>query len=178
MMMCTLGITLWQVLKTFNSFSLLENETMEMFSVTVRNEGKHKFAGTKVCETVEEWRIFNSLNSKWRYWLVRYQAVCSLNYGNVPCSICENLLSKVISNNLVKSLSHLTSIKFFKIHFYYLPSTTEVPISAVTILHIRTMNDAIHSVVSIGSPALASFYWMFCLLKPPRFHFLLQTLIY
>ena len=37
-----------QALKTFNKFRVLENETLEMFTLGGRNERKHKFAATKV----------------------------------------------------------------------------------------------------------------------------------
>ena len=42
----------------------MENETMELFSISVRNKDKHGFAGTKVPETEEGERIFRSLYSK------------------------------------------------------------------------------------------------------------------
>ena len=41
---------LWKTLKDFNLLSLLENETMKMFSVAKRTKSKHKFGGMKVCE--------------------------------------------------------------------------------------------------------------------------------
>ena len=40
--------------KIFNLFRLLEEEIMEMFSTSLRNESKRKFAETKkVCQTPE-----------------------------------------------------------------------------------------------------------------------------
>lgn len=44
----------------FNLFRLLENETTKMFSMRLRNEGKHKFVATKGCETVEVKKILKS----------------------------------------------------------------------------------------------------------------------
>lgn len=44
----------------FNLFRLLENEAMKMFSMRVRNEGKHKFVATKGCETEEVKKILKS----------------------------------------------------------------------------------------------------------------------
>ena len=43
--------SLWQPLKPFNLLRLLENETMEIFSMGERSKSKHKFGGLKVCET-------------------------------------------------------------------------------------------------------------------------------
>ena len=48
-----MGSNLWQALKAFNLFRLLENETIEMFSMGERNKSKHNFGGTKVCEAEE-----------------------------------------------------------------------------------------------------------------------------
>ena len=45
-----MGSNLWQALKVFSLFRLLENETMEMFSIGEWSKSKHKFGGTKVCE--------------------------------------------------------------------------------------------------------------------------------
>ena len=42
---------LCQALKPFNLFRLLENETMEIFSMGERSNGKHKFGELKVCKT-------------------------------------------------------------------------------------------------------------------------------
>ena len=40
-------------LKAFNLFRLLENETLEMFSMRERRKRKHKFGGTKVRKAEE-----------------------------------------------------------------------------------------------------------------------------
>ena len=53
--MCT---NLWQARKPYNLFSLLENETMGMFSMGKRSKRKHEFGGTKVCEAEEEIKYF------------------------------------------------------------------------------------------------------------------------
>ena len=45
-----MGSNLGQALKVFNLFGLLENETMEMFSLGERSKSKRKVGGTKVCE--------------------------------------------------------------------------------------------------------------------------------
>ena len=45
-----LGSNLWQVLKAFNLVRLLENEEMEMFSMTERRKSNCKFGGTKIFE--------------------------------------------------------------------------------------------------------------------------------
>ena len=49
-----------QVFEMSNLLNLLEKKTMKTFSMTVRNKSKHKFAATKVCETVEGKIIFKS----------------------------------------------------------------------------------------------------------------------
>ena len=46
----------------FNLFRLLENETLEMFSMWERHKSKHKFDGTKVCKAEEVRKYF--VNSK------------------------------------------------------------------------------------------------------------------
>ena len=46
----------------FNPFKLLENETLEMFSMRERRKSKHKFGGTKVCKAEEVRKYF--VNSK------------------------------------------------------------------------------------------------------------------
>ena len=48
-----MGSNLLQALKAFNLFKLLENQTMETFSVGGRSKSKHKFGGMKVCEADE-----------------------------------------------------------------------------------------------------------------------------
>ena len=48
-----MGSNLLQALKEFNLFKLLENQTMETFSVGGRSKSKHKFGGMKVCEADE-----------------------------------------------------------------------------------------------------------------------------
>ena len=42
----------------FSLFSLLENETLEMFSMRDRRKSKHKFDGTKVCQAEEGRKYF------------------------------------------------------------------------------------------------------------------------
>ena len=49
---------LCQALKPFNLFRLLENETMEIFSMGERSKSKHKFGGLKVCKTDEVRKYF------------------------------------------------------------------------------------------------------------------------
>ena len=46
----------------FNLFRLLENETLEMFSMRERPKSRHKFGGTKVWKADEVRKYF--LNSK------------------------------------------------------------------------------------------------------------------
>ena len=46
----------------FNLFRLLENETLEMFSMRERRKSKHKFNGTKVCKADKVRKYF--VNSK------------------------------------------------------------------------------------------------------------------
>ena len=48
-----MGSNLWQTLKAFNLFRLLEYEIMAIFSVGERSKSKRKFGGTKVCEADE-----------------------------------------------------------------------------------------------------------------------------
>ena len=45
-----MGSNLWQALKSFNLFSWLEKETMEMFSMGERNKSKHKSGEIKFWE--------------------------------------------------------------------------------------------------------------------------------
>ena len=45
-----MGTDLWQKLKAFNLFRLLQNETTEMLSMGKRSKNKHKFSRAKVCE--------------------------------------------------------------------------------------------------------------------------------
>ena len=45
-----MGTDLWQKLKAFNLFRLLQNETTEMLSMGKRSKNKHKFGRAKVCE--------------------------------------------------------------------------------------------------------------------------------
>ena len=49
---------LWQA--PLNLFSLLENETMGMFSMGERSKRKHEFGGTKVYEAEEERKTFTN----------------------------------------------------------------------------------------------------------------------
>ena len=44
----------------FNLFRLLENKTLEMFSMRERRKSKHKLARTKVCKTEEVRKYFVS----------------------------------------------------------------------------------------------------------------------
>ena len=48
-----MGSNLLQALKVFNLFKLLENQTMETFSMGGRSKSKHKFGSMKVCEADE-----------------------------------------------------------------------------------------------------------------------------
>ena len=48
---------LWQVVKKFNLIRVLKNWTMEIFSMVVKNETKHKLAEIKVCETDQSNRM-------------------------------------------------------------------------------------------------------------------------
>ena len=48
-----MGSNLLQALKALNLFKLLENQTMETFSMGRRSKSKHKFGGMKVCEADE-----------------------------------------------------------------------------------------------------------------------------
>ena len=53
-----IGITLWQVLKKFNLFRLVESKTMEMFSMRARNKSKYTIVTTKFYETLAGKLIF------------------------------------------------------------------------------------------------------------------------
>ena len=53
-----MGSNLWQALKAFDLFWLLENEIMEIYSMGRRSKNKHKFSGMRVCETDEERSYF------------------------------------------------------------------------------------------------------------------------
>ena len=46
----------------FNLSRLLENETLEMFSMRDRRKSKHKFGGTKVCKAEEVRKYFVNSN--------------------------------------------------------------------------------------------------------------------
>ena len=46
----------------FNLFRLLENETLEIFSMRKKRKRKHEFGGTKVCKAEEVKKYF--VNSK------------------------------------------------------------------------------------------------------------------
>ena len=48
-----MGSNLWQALKALDLFRLMENETMEIFSMCGRSKSKHKFHGVKVSEADE-----------------------------------------------------------------------------------------------------------------------------
>ena len=52
------GYNLWQSFKTFNLFSLLENETTEIFSEGGQSKSKHKFCRMKVCKVDEVKQYF------------------------------------------------------------------------------------------------------------------------
>ena len=45
----SMGTILWQVLKTFNLFRLLQNEAMVMLSIGGRNKSKHELVWMKHC---------------------------------------------------------------------------------------------------------------------------------
>ena len=49
-----MGSNLWQALKVFNLFSLLENKRMEMFSMGEQSKNKHKSSETTVWEAEED----------------------------------------------------------------------------------------------------------------------------
>ena len=51
-----------QILKAFNLFKLLENETLKIFSIRERHESRHKFGGTKVSKGEEVRRYFVNPN--------------------------------------------------------------------------------------------------------------------
>ena len=57
-----MGSNLWQTLKTFNLFRILENEAMEMFIMGERSKSKYKLDEMKVCKGDEV--IENFINSK------------------------------------------------------------------------------------------------------------------
>ena len=58
--------------KVFNLFRLLENELMEKFSMKGRNKNKHKFSGSRVCETVVGSNISQIMRSKIKILAIRY----------------------------------------------------------------------------------------------------------
>ena len=42
----------------FNLFSLMENETLKIFSIRERHKSRHKFGGTEVCKAEEVRKYF------------------------------------------------------------------------------------------------------------------------
>ena len=64
-----------------------------MFSMTERKVNKHKFAGTKVCETekVREHFINPKIQNEDFGWCVN-QVIRSLGYKNISCSTSEKML--------------------------------------------------------------------------------------
>ena len=62
----------------FNLFRVLENETLEMFSMRKRRKNKHEFGGTKVCKAEEVRKYF--VNSKIENEIF---IICSLDFRNI-----------------------------------------------------------------------------------------------
>ena len=58
-----MGTTLWQAVKTFVPFRLLEKEAMEIFNMEGRNKSQHEFFGMKL-RMVREYFINPNIQSK------------------------------------------------------------------------------------------------------------------
>ena len=116
-----MGSNLWQALKAFNLFRLLENETMEMFRG--QSKSKYKFGGMKAWKLTRQDNIYKSWNWKWSFRLV---CKFSLGFRNISCLISKNILSKIV---LMYKVSILTC-----------PSTVHPAYPKIHIRIMRTVN--------------------------------------
>ena len=111
-----MGSNLWQSLKTFNLFRLLENETLDIFSVGGRSKSKQILSN----ESLQSWRgkriFYKSWNWKWSFRLV---CKFSLDFRKISCFISKNILSKVVLKYEVSMLTCPSTVHLAhpKIHF-------------------------------------------------------------
>ena len=109
-----------QALKAFNLYKLLEDETIETFSMGERSKINHEFDVTKVCEAEEVKKYF--INPK----LCVNQIVFSLDFKYILCFASENILPKIILKHKVSEI-----IAYPKIHFRIIRVT--IPLSQLYI---------------------------------------------
>ena len=89
-----MGFNLWQALKAFNLLRLLENETVEMFSMGGRKQKQTQILWN---ESLRSWRgkIIFYKSSSWK-WSFRLVCKFSSHFRKISCFISKNILSKVV----------------------------------------------------------------------------------
>ena len=163
-----MGSNLWQPLKTFNLFRLLENETLDIFSVGGRSKSKQILSN----ESLRSWRgkriFYKSWNWKWSFRLV---CKFSLDFRKISCFISKKILSKVVLKYDVPMLTCPSTAypTYPKIHFRIMRTVNPLSelrinrkfqkyISIVTECLMRSLfiafkdDEWCHFVVPIGSP--------------------------
>ena len=163
-----MGSNLWQPLKTFNLFRLLENETLDIFSVGGRSKSKQILSN----ESLRSWRgkriFYKSWNWKWSFRLV---CKFSLDFRKISCFISKKILLKVVLKYDVPMLTCPSTAypTYPKIHFRIMRTVNPLSelrinrkfqkyISIVTECLMRSLfiafkdDEWCHFVVPIGSP--------------------------
>ena len=112
-----MGSNLWQALRGFNLFRLLENETIEMSSMGWR---KQKQTRIQWNESLQSWPGNIISNKSWS-WKSSFRLVCkfSLDFRKIPCFISKNILPKVVLKHKVSMLTCPSTVHlaYPKIHF-------------------------------------------------------------
>ena len=94
---------LWQALKAFNLFRLLENETVEMFRIGRRKQKQTQIRWNK---TLRSWRGTIMFYKSWSWkWSFRLLCKFSLHFRKISCFISKNVLSKVVLKYQVSMLT-------------------------------------------------------------------------
>ena len=94
---------LWQALKAFNLFRLLENEIVEMFSMGRRKQKQTQIRWNK---TLRSWRGTTIFYKSWSWkWISRLLYKFSSHFRKISCFISKNILSKVVLKYQVSMLT-------------------------------------------------------------------------
>ena len=148
-----MGSNLWQPLKTFNLFRLLENETLDIFSVGGRSKSKQILSN----ESLRSWRgkriFYKSWNWKWSFRLV---CKFSLDFRKISCFISKNILSKVVLKYEISMLTCPSTV-----YPTYI-STISTYISTTTIYQLEISKVHIHLYLPLSQSVFyeVSFYYI------------------
>ena len=105
-----MGTNFWLGLKVFNLFRLLENETLEMFSIRERRKSKYESGGTKFfkAEEVRKYFVNSKIENDVFGSCVNYIILdFSLGFRNISWTLSLSLLHMKTKNGVI-SLNVLT----------------------------------------------------------------------